>query len=284
MATVEERLLKLEKKVDWYRRATMVMALLLVAGVTMGQAKETTLGKLSRFDTVICRQLFVKNDTGIINTFIDSDSSGNGRLTMRSASGKDLVSFTTSDYGMLSVNASDGSTGVGVFGQHPSTDISRDEGGGMVATYSPVGVELVKLTAAAEGGYGAVETFSPKGKRLVMMSATTNGDGGVSTYSPGGKALVDLGATAGGNGTVTTYSPEGNALVKLVATVEDNGTVATYSSNGKQLVMVSATPTGHGGVRTFSPEGRELVTLGATTSGDGGVWTTTMMGTNNRLD
>ena len=57
--SLEQRLEKLEKRVERYRRATVVMALLLVAGVTMGQT-----AKNGNFNSLTCRGLRIEDDGG----------------------------------------------------------------------------------------------------------------------------------------------------------------------------------------------------------------------------
>ena len=65
MATVEERLETLEKRVERYRKVTTVLAVLLVAGVTMGQTAKDPF-----FDSVTCRSLWVKNMDGTTTALI----------------------------------------------------------------------------------------------------------------------------------------------------------------------------------------------------------------------
>ena len=54
MASVEERLARLERKVDRYRRASVVLLVLMVAAVTVGQTANDV-----EFDTVTCQNLRV---------------------------------------------------------------------------------------------------------------------------------------------------------------------------------------------------------------------------------
>lgn len=60
MTSVEEHLGVLERKVDRYRRATVVLAVLLVAGVVMGQARD----KEGEFWRISCEELYVRNQDG----------------------------------------------------------------------------------------------------------------------------------------------------------------------------------------------------------------------------
>jgi hypothetical protein len=90
--TLEDRVDTLERRVTRYRGATMVMALVLVAGVTMGQA--TTDGE---FSTVTCRTLIV-NGTMWANSregkqilVLGESANGNGSVSIYSPEGKNLV-------------------------------------------------------------------------------------------------------------------------------------------------------------------------------------------------
>ena len=73
MATIEERLKTLEKRVDRYRRATVVLTLVLLAGVTMGQGTKDT-----SFGTVTCRELIVESSTGDTAVYINTSFDGDG--------------------------------------------------------------------------------------------------------------------------------------------------------------------------------------------------------------
>ena len=61
----------LEQRVSRYRGATIVMAFLLVAGVTMGQGTRD-----AEFGTVRCRKLVAISPEGKSMVFLSADESG----------------------------------------------------------------------------------------------------------------------------------------------------------------------------------------------------------------
>ena len=81
MKTLEQRLNKLEKETRWYRRATLVLGLMIVAGVTMGQTGSDIV------DVLKCRKLEVYDLSGKVTAKISSDEDG-GSLWIYNASGK----------------------------------------------------------------------------------------------------------------------------------------------------------------------------------------------------
>ena len=84
-----------------YRNATTLLALLLVAGVTIGFRPISldealgrdvgTVGQTAKdgdFDTVRCRNLKVRNEDGTVTTFISHDEDGNGTVRTYSPEGQ----------------------------------------------------------------------------------------------------------------------------------------------------------------------------------------------------
>ena len=133
MSSIECRLQKLEsesaqlrKSVSKYRRVTVVMAVLLVAGVTMGQTP-----KSAEFAMVTCSALRVATKfEGSPSVTLTS-----GRLLLQTYEGKKLVSLGVSDRG----------------------------NGGFLVVGNKTGEEVVQLYAD-DYGNGVVGAWNRKGK------------------------------------------------------------------------------------------------------------------------
>lgn len=97
---LETRMARLEKRVDQYRKTTVVLALLLVAGLTMGQAKRP---KDGNFDTVICRKLLVKSDKDVIQVGLFGEPGQAGQILVKNAKGDVVVSVFENSGGYGSV-------------------------------------------------------------------------------------------------------------------------------------------------------------------------------------
>ena len=175
MATVEERLNALEKKVDWYRRATAVLALVLVAGVTMGQStKDAEYGK------VVCETLMVMQGDEVV-VALGAGDLGNGFIGTYSSKGTQLV------------------------------EIASTVGGtGVFSTFSEQGKRLVRLSAT-KGGDGAIRVQSANGTPGVSMAGRGPGDNGgiVGVYNKTGESIVGLLADEYGNGVVGAWNRKG---------------------------------------------------------------------------
>ena len=197
LMTIEQRLDTLERRVSRYRSATMVMALLLVAGVTMGQTtRDATFGE------VTCNTLTVVKGFRPVAQ-LEGWEGGGGALFIRNAAG----TITTS------------------IGQNNAGD-------GLLSTHSSQGKKLVTL-GATTGGNAYLSTYSSQGKELVRLWSTTGGNGSLSTYSSQGKELVYLGATDGGNGGYFGLSNKtGEEIVQLKADEYGNGVVGAYNRKG----------------------------------------------------
>jgi hypothetical protein len=198
--SIEERVVQLEKQMQFYKRLVIVLALVIVAGVTMGQTSD--------YEDVMCRSLNVVNDQGkvLVGLFARAVD-GNGMLFTRSSSGETLVA------------------------------LGAASGGGFVSTYSPSGKPLVGLGATGSGE-GALTTYSPSGKDLVYLGATVDGHGMLATYSPSGKDLVTLGATVDG-GAMVIYNKTDEQVINLYPDEYGNGRIGVYNRKGKGRVYDS---------------------------------------------
>jgi hypothetical protein len=196
--TMEQRMDQLEKRNKRLTVALTMMAVAMCAVVTMA-AKDD---KISTFDTVRARTIFVDNDAGEIVVAVGANENGDGVVYTQSAKGEFLVEVTSSP------------------------------NGGSINTYQPNGKTLVKLSSTVEGD-GLVTTYDPNGTELVALSAFDNG-GLVSTYQPNGKPLVKLGASSlGTGGLVYVYNKTGESIAQMSADEYGNGVV--YAGNRKGM-------------------------------------------------
>jgi hypothetical protein len=148
MATVEERLNTLEKKVDWYRRATAMLAMVLVAGVVMGQAKPEVA------EEIRCRNIVVVDYNGEERASITVDGIM-PTLTLRNTQGLPGVQmFVVGDTPALYLNDSKGK---------PMVEVHSKNTGGILSVYNKTGERIVDLSAD-EYGNGVVGAWNRKGK------------------------------------------------------------------------------------------------------------------------
>jgi hypothetical protein len=148
---IEERVVQLEKQMQFYKRLVIVLALVIVAGVTMGQTSD--------YENIKCRSLNVIDDQGIPTTIIKSDRRGHGMLGIWSSSGKPLV----------------------VIG-------ANDDDKGTLTTYSPSGKNLVELGATVDGG--AMAIYNKTGEQVIQLASDEYGNGEVGVFNRKGKGRV----------------------------------------------------------------------------------------------
>ena len=192
--TLEQRVDALERRVSRYRGATIVMAFLLVAGVTMGQGTRD-----AEFGTVRCRKLVaISPEKSMV--MLEANESG-GTVILNSPEGKSTVILSVDDEkGFVGLNSPEGKSTVIL-----SVD---DESGGTVMLGSPPEGMMVMLGADESGG--TVTTFSPKGKSLVKLGGSRDGVGGVIAVSnKTGETVVQMHADEYGNGLVGAYNRKG---------------------------------------------------------------------------
>ena len=150
--TVEQRLDQLEKRNKRLTVALTMTVVAMAAVVTMAATGD----KDGRFDTVVARTIYVKNDAGDFVVVLGADDDGNGLVQTKSAKGKELVQLT-----------------------------STVEDNGTVTTYQPNGKRLVDLTASDNGGL--VYVYNKTGEDIVHMGADEYGNGLVGAWNRKGK-------------------------------------------------------------------------------------------------
>ena len=143
----KSRLERLEKDMRFYKRLTVVLALMIVAGVSMGQT--------DNYGDIVCRSLKVVNEKGE-PTAIITEINGDGFLATISSSGKELVRLTALDgNGALITSSSSGNLLVGL-GAHKDV-------GGLISVFNKTGEEVCTMYPD-EYGNGVIGAWNRKGK------------------------------------------------------------------------------------------------------------------------
>jgi hypothetical protein len=172
--TIEQRMDQLEKRNKRLTVGLTMMAVVVCAVVTMAAMDQ----KISTFDTVMARRIYVKNDAGQIIVGLSANDDDGGLVTTMSAKGKKLVDLN-----------------------------ATDNDNGMVSTYQPNGKTLVML-GATTSGKGTVTTYQPNGKLLVELGASDNG-GVVDVLNKTGESIANMYADEYGNGVVGAWNRKG---------------------------------------------------------------------------
>jgi hypothetical protein len=146
--TIEQRMDQLEKRNKRLTVALTMTVVAMAAVVTMAATGD----KDGRFDTVVVRHIWVKNDAGEFVVSLGADDGGDGLVRTMSAKGKDLVqlSATVNDHGI-------------------------------VTTLQPNGKRLLMLGATDDGG--GVVVFNKTGEAIAQMKADEYGNGVVGAYN-----------------------------------------------------------------------------------------------------
>ena len=195
----EERLDRLERRMRFYKRLTVVLTLVIVAGVSMGQAGD--------YKEITCRGLTVVNEKGDRVAALKSWKLG----------------------GVLYIYGVNG---------YSTTIIAQNDGGdGFLETSSSSGKELVKLSSGKGGGI--LETFSSSGKKIVDLGTTTSGDGILTTYSSSGKKPVKLGAHKDVGGALSVFNKTGEAVCTMHPEDYGNGVIGAWNRKGKGRTLES---------------------------------------------
>ena len=140
--TIEQRMDQLEKRNKRLTVALTMMAVAMCAVVTMA-AKDD---KISTFDTVAARRIFVVNGENEVVVALGETDEGNGLVKTLSAKGNNLVELHAAGGGY-----------------------------GRISTYQPNGKELVSLMSDNNGG--VVQVKNKTGEMIVGIKADDYGNG-----------------------------------------------------------------------------------------------------------
>ncbi|MFT5366574.1 MAG: hypothetical protein ACI8V2_001521 [Candidatus Latescibacterota bacterium] len=165
MATIEDRLERLERSQTRYRFITIGLLLVLIASLSMGQA--------NNLDDIVCRSLTVLQDGKVVIA--------NGTVSTYSPSGEALIVLNSTENGGVLTTYS--KLGKALVKLGPN-----EFGNGSVASYSSSGNGLVKLSSNNYGD-GSLVTFLGSGKKAVAISSVEN-KAAIAVYNKNGKAKV----------------------------------------------------------------------------------------------
>lgn len=188
--TIEQRFERLEQANRRWRLATMVLVLVVVAGLLMAQG-----GASTGPDVIQTRRLDVLNKKGLPVITLDSGERG-GRIS------------TTDSLGRLFFEAEAGELSIyNEAGQKLARVGTTKEGQGMMVTYNHNGEGVVAI-GATKDGKGALTTYNGNGQKQVTLSATEAG-GAISVWNNHAQAASTIRADEDGNGEVGAWDRDG---------------------------------------------------------------------------
>ena len=175
--SIEARLERLEKQMQFYKRLVVALALVIVGGLTMGQAQSDIV------DVLQCRKLEVYNPTGSAVAVISTTFDAGGCLKIYSPEEKEGVSIYATNEGggivisnterrvailaarsngagFLDINSRDGS---------PRASISTDDSGGLFVLSNKTREKVIDLRSDIYGN-GIIGVWNRKGKGRVYDS------------------------------------------------------------------------------------------------------------------
>jgi hypothetical protein len=195
LVALELRSSRLEQRLSRYRTATMAMALLLIAGVTMAQSGNS--------EYLTCRFLLVKDAEGKTVVSIGSNENG-GRIVTVSPKGNHTTVIGGSETGgsieVLSPSkeaevflgaSDDGGGRVVTFHDQdsPTTFSGGTNGGGRLHAFSSEGTPTATLLGGNEKGPAALVVSSLKREAMSIVSSNEGG-GVIRTLAPSGSPSI----------------------------------------------------------------------------------------------
>jgi hypothetical protein len=169
--SIEARLERLEKQMQFYKRLVVVLALVIVAGVSMGQTSD--------YEDITCRSLTIVDKTGGERIKLINGSDG-GRIELVNKSGGEGIRLSShSDGGRMIVwGKKTWSTLIGHSG----------DGQGFLKIFSPAGRALVNLSATGTGGF--IGITNKTGEEAINMFPDDYGNGRIGIWNRKGKGRV----------------------------------------------------------------------------------------------
>jgi hypothetical protein len=237
MPTVEQRLERLERSQKRYRFATIGLLCLVIAGVSMGQAKGV--------EGIVCRSLTVTGDDGNVLVKIGRNPFG-GRVTVFNDEGQPTtdISHTFAEIesaksGLISVSGTDGLVVL---------ELKGDKNGGKI-----LGLNKKKTRDEAlefyvdHNGYGRMESARMKTQNLEVTNlydrtvfkvrTTATGSGSLNIYNELGNSIGGLEGNPLGDPIFYLNNRNGKSIFKVYSHTENKGAkLKLYDGGGKEIV------------------------------------------------
>lgn len=272
--TIEERIVKLERKNHLWRLAAVGLGLLLVAAAVTScgntdakfspqDAKSTsnTASAKGIPDVMRARSFEVVDDEGTPVVRLTDEELG-GRIETRNAEGELVSVVSATEGGQGALWTYDGK------GQPLVTIAATEDEGDVALTLSRKGKPVVNIASDVDGG--TFSTFNGKGEPLVSIASMENGVGGALSLARKGQRSVGILSTEDGGALVALNSEEQPSVI--IAATDNGGELTTCNGKGKPTVTLSngSGRNGGGQIAVQNDQGQKVVAIGVTEEGSGG--------------
>lgn len=218
MNPIEQRLSRLEKRLNLYRIFFGVVIIVVCGAVLMSFDKRPSVP-----DVLQAKSFEVLDDNGNVIVSIAKDKEG-GKVTTYSSQGKKLVSLITTDGGGGGINTFDDGGEV-MFKVTKTTG-----GGGYIALFNKNVKEMIEMGATTDNS-GYIRVNNKNGDKVDWMTATTENKGYISVLSNNNEDVVLSGSDAGGRINVSNSS---NRIIFLGAMDNRDGNLTIYNAYGSK--------------------------------------------------
>ena len=284
------------------------------------EANPGIMGKISTFDTILCKRIMcVNNEGGAVATMGFGASGGNlilnnneGTETLHLSSGdKDVISYKKggsdekrfslgldeNDNGVLSLHDKTGKN-TSILGHdkndHGSLRLGNksgirtatlghdDTGNGGLWLHDKAGTDT-SILGHDEYGHGGLTLYNKLGIRTSTLGHIKTGNGGLWLHDRVGTNTSILGHDVNDDGDLTLYSKSGILTSILGHDDTGNGGLWLHDKAGKNTSALGNDEYGHGSLTLYNKSGIMTSMLGHVKTGNGGLWLHDKVGRNTSV-
>lgn len=262
MSTLEQRMLKLERRLRMYQ---IVFAAIIIAGsffVLTAFNKKTTAPSL-----IQAKEFQVVDDNGKVLISLKKNVDA-GNIKIFDEKGSNIIEMKNSDGGTGVIATKNKKGNLACQLTSYKDDQGIDDGSGRILVYNIDG-KVVGEMGSSSNASGIFSVKNSDGIKISELGSTVGGGGWVGVYNNDGKEVGEMSMTDGKTGYIGLNNSNGSTLFKVTYTSGTNGAwMGLYNSNGKNIFRVATNDNG-GRASLFDNNENEMVHLGITSANDG---------------
>ena len=281
MTSIEERLNRLERRVDRYRDLAACLGGMLALVVTLGATGVVSPANNAVWQAREARPRRSQPRVADQQSLTTDGAAASVQSLSKMATPTESIDYLqvkrlqlVNDEGTVLVDLAESTGGSGLVilynGEGENTvyvGSSASSGDGLLVVNSAEEETLISLGSDADTGGGYLNIRNAQEARLVSLS--TSGDAGhLNLYDTQGDRLFYAGSNTSGHGLIQVGNSEGKGLLSLW-TDEDSGTLWIDNNQDQNVVYLGTDVDGQGLLNVSSKNGDELITAGSNTSDNG---------------
>lgn len=262
MPTLEQRMLKLERRLRMYQIAVVAI---IIAGCFF--ALTAFNGKTNAPDLIQAKEFQVVDNQGKVLISLKKDVDA-GAIKLFDETGSNTIEMKSSDGGTGVIATKNKSGNVACQMSSYKDDAGKDDGSGRLLLYNKDG-KMVDEIGSTSNANGVFLVKNTEGIKISELGSTETGGGWLGVFNSEGKEVGEMSQTDAKTGYIGLNNVDGSTMFKVTYTSSTNGGwMGLYNNYGKNIFRVSSADNG-GRASIFDNNENEMVHLGIASTNDG---------------